>query len=76
MLMIGLERSYESSSSVMEALWANRSCDPFTDASQPCVLGNYVSYSVNASCPQDIVATINFAKKHNIRFIVRNTAHE
>jgi len=68
--------SYQSSSSVMEMYWANRSCDPFTARSSPCELGNYVSYAVNASGPQDIAAAVRFAKQHNIRFVVRNTGHE
>ncbi len=68
--------SYDSSSSVMEVYWANRSCDPFTSHTQPCLLGNYVSYAVNVSSPTDVVAAITFARRHNIRFVVRNTGHE
>jgi hypothetical protein len=60
----------------MTAYWQNRSCDPFEDQTAPCFLGNYVSYSVNVSCAEDVAATVRFAKKNNVRFIVKNTGHE
>ncbi|KAM0815868.1 putative FAD-binding PCMH-type domain-containing protein [Seiridium cardinale] len=66
----------ESSSSVMEPYFANQSCDPFTAQDKPCVLGNYVSYAVNVSSTADVVATVNFAKKNNIRLVIRNTGHD
>ncbi|KAH6638522.1 hypothetical protein BKA67DRAFT_596339 [Truncatella angustata] len=66
----------ESSSSVMEPYFANQSCDPFTAQEKPCVLGNYVSYAVNVSSTADVVATVNFAKRNNIRLVIRNTGHD
>jgi FAD/FMN-containing dehydrogenase len=60
----------------MEPYFANQSCDPFTAQSKPCVLGNYVSYAVNVSSTADVVATVKFAKKNNIRLVIRNTGHE
>lgn len=68
--------SYSSSSSVMQEFWANNSCDPFTDQSSSCMLGNYVSYAVDVSGVNDIISTLNFAKDHNLRLVVRNTGHE
>ncbi|KAH7337341.1 hypothetical protein BKA66DRAFT_507228, partial [Pyrenochaeta sp. MPI-SDFR-AT-0127] len=65
-----------SSSSVMQAYFANQSCDPFTSQEQPCLLGNYVRYAVNATSSADVVATINFARSKNIRFVIRNTGHD
>ncbi|KAH8890582.1 isoamyl alcohol oxidase [Thozetella sp. PMI_491] len=65
-----------SSSSVMQSYFANQSCSPFTAESQPCLLGNYVSYAVNVSQPSDAVAALSFAKQNNIRLIVRNTGHD
>lgn len=65
-----------SSSSVMAPLFANQSCDPFQPRDQPCTLGNYVHYSVNATGPDDIIATVNFAKENNVRFVIRNTGHD
>lgn len=65
-----------SSSSVTAPFFANQSCDPFTPASQPCLLGNYVNYAVNVSGPNDIIATIKYAQDHNIRLVIRNTGHE
>lgn len=60
----------------MQEFWANNSCDPFTNQSSSCTLGNYVSYSVDVSGADDIVSTLNFAKNNNLRLVVRNTGHE
>ncbi|ORX92396.1 hypothetical protein BCR34DRAFT_581123 [Clohesyomyces aquaticus] len=65
-----------SSSSVMQAYFANQSCDPFTPQTQACVLGNYVSYAVNVSSSSEVVAALQFARKTNIRVIIRNTGHD
>ena len=68
--------SLDSSSSVMQAYFANQSCDPFTPQAQPCTLGNYVSYAVNVSSATDVVEALLFANTFNIRVLVRNTGHE
>ncbi|KAK2049429.1 FAD binding domain-containing protein [Colletotrichum somersetense] len=65
-----------SSSSIMAPFFANQSCDPFQPESRPCLLGNYVVYAVDAKTPAHVQATIAFAQKYNIRFIVRNTGHD
>lgn len=70
------ERSISDPSSVQAPFFANQSCDPFTSPKDPCRYGNYVRYAVNVSTPDDVVATIQFAKKHNIRFVIRNTGHD
>lgn len=74
--MLNSHFSMGSSSSVMAPFFANQSCDPWTPASRQCTLGNYVSYSVNATSPADITETVNFARQHNIRLVIRNTGHE
>ncbi|KAH6628195.1 hypothetical protein F5144DRAFT_654272 [Chaetomium tenue] len=66
----------ETSSSVMQPYFANQSCDPFTSASTPCELGNYVSYAVNVSGAADIQAAVNFARTNKVRLVVRNTGHD
>jgi hypothetical protein len=68
--------SARSSSSMMTPYFANLSCDPFTKPDDQCVLGTYVQYAVNVSRPFHIHKTLDFVKKHNIRFVVRNTGHE
>lgn len=40
------------------------------------MIGNLVQYAVNVSKPEHITKTLEFAKQHNIRFIVRNTGHD
>ncbi|GAB1197827.1 hypothetical protein APSETT444_007130 [Aspergillus pseudonomiae] len=66
----------ESSSSIMQTYFANQSCDPFTAESRPCLLGNFVSYAVNVSSSDDVIAAVKFAKENNIRFVIKNTGHD
>ncbi|KAF8429694.1 FAD binding domain-containing protein [Tirmania nivea] len=65
----------ESSTSMMTPYWANQSCDPFTDRARPCILGTYTQYAVNISTVAQIKKTIAYAKKKNIRLVIRNTGH-
>ncbi|KAL4900447.1 hypothetical protein BDW74DRAFT_182780 [Aspergillus multicolor] len=70
------EPHYDSSSSLMAPYFGNNTCDPFHPREQPCLLGNYVVYAVNVSEPEDVIKTLKFADKHNIRFVIRNTGHD
>ncbi|KAL4922780.1 hypothetical protein BDW62DRAFT_196784 [Aspergillus aurantiobrunneus] len=67
---------YKTSSSIMAPFFANGSCDPFHPVDKPCTLDNYIVYAVNASKPDHVSKTIQFATEHNIRFVVRNTGHD
>src|SRR5271170_218707 len=49
--------------------WNNDSCLPSPQA--PCSDAGYPIYVVNASTPQDVKAGVNFARKNNIRLIVK-----
>jgi hypothetical protein len=60
----------------MQPYFANQSCDPFTDQSTPCQLGNYVVYSVDVAEPKHVAKALKFAKEKNIRPVVRSTGHE
>ena len=66
---------YETSYSPMAPWFANFSCDPYLPDT-PCTIQPLVRYAVNASSAQDYQATIEFATKHNIRLVVRNTGHD
>ncbi|KAF2633887.1 FAD binding domain-containing protein, partial [Macroventuria anomochaeta] len=65
-----------SSHSIMQAYFATQACDPFSNRSIPCTLGNYVSYSVKATEAWDVVAALEFAKAENVRVLARNTGHD
>ncbi|KAG7094814.1 hypothetical protein E1B28_005627 [Marasmius oreades] len=65
-----------SPSSVMDPIFLNKTCDPFDPGNTPCRIGAYVQYAVNVSSPDHIIQTIQFVKKHNIRFVVKNTGHD
>jgi len=51
-------------------------CDPYPPIEKSCELGNYVSYSINVTGADDVVAGIEFAKANNIRLVIKNTGHE
>ncbi|KAL0574411.1 hypothetical protein V5O48_007551 [Marasmius crinis-equi] len=63
-------------SSVMDPIFLNKSCDPFDPRETPCRIGRYVQYAVNVSTPDHVIETVRFVKKHNIRFVVKNTGHD
>ncbi|KAL8946614.1 MAG: hypothetical protein Q9222_007017, partial [Ikaeria aurantiellina] len=66
---------FESSSSVMGTYFANNSCNP-VNVQGDCGIGSYVQYAIDVRSDQDAVAGIAFAKKHNIRLLIRNTGHD
>ncbi|QKX55465.1 uncharacterized protein TRUGW13939_02558 [Talaromyces rugulosus] len=60
----------------MSPYWQNKSCDPFTSPSNPCTLGNYVDYTANISSAEDVSQALQFAQKHNVRVVIKNTGHD
>lgn len=67
---------YPSASSPMAYQFTNNSCNPFSDPDSSCTLGSHVVYSINATSSKDLKTGILFAKKHNIRLVIRNTGHD
>jgi hypothetical protein len=67
-------------SSLPEGIFAtsfvNFTCDPMGAREDPCEVGRYAQYTINVTKPLDISAGLAFAKKHNIRLVVKNTGHE
>ncbi|RAK78082.1 putative FAD-dependent isoamyl alcohol oxidase [Aspergillus fijiensis CBS 313.89] len=61
---------------VMNPYVQNYTCVPFTPASQPCILGNYASYSINVTGADDVIAGVAFARENNIRLVIKNTGHD
>jgi hypothetical protein len=60
----------------MALYFQNDTCTPFTNKSTPCRLGNYASYSLNISSPDDVRAGLRFAQRHNVRLVLKNSGHE
>ena len=60
----------------MEPIFTNDSCSPFELESSPCLIGDYVYYSVNATGSTDVAAGLKFAQEKNIRLVIKNTGHE
>ncbi|KAI0197065.1 putative isoamyl alcohol oxidase [Xylaria flabelliformis] len=67
---------YPNPVEITSPYWQNESCSPFTDPSSSCVLGNYVSYTINVSSAADVAAGLDFAHKNNIRLVIKNTGHD
>jgi hypothetical protein len=60
----------------MASTYTNNSCNPFSSKHVPCTIGNYIQYAVNATEARHVQKSIYFAKRHNIRLVVRNTGHD
>ncbi|KAL2019325.1 hypothetical protein VTK56DRAFT_9792 [Thermocarpiscus australiensis] len=63
-------------SEVFNMWFKNYTCSPFTPRSQPCELGNLVSYVIDVGSAEDVRAGISFARQHNIRLVIKNTGHD
>ncbi|KIJ49486.1 hypothetical protein M422DRAFT_246573 [Sphaerobolus stellatus SS14] len=63
-----------SSSSVVAPFFC--SCDPFIAPDVQCVIRTYVQYSVDVSTLAHVSQTLAFAKRRNLRSVVRNTGHD
>ncbi|KAK5653442.1 hypothetical protein OQA88_8928 [Cercophora sp. LCS_1] len=61
------------------ALWTyftNDTCRPTENPSDPCTLGYYGVYVIKATTKAHIKAGVDFARKNNVRLIIRNTGHD
>jgi hypothetical protein len=61
------------------ALWTyftNDTCRPTPNPSDSCTLGYYGVYVIMATKAQHVKAGIDFARRNNLRLIVRNTGHD
>lgn len=60
----------------MNPYFYNLTCSPFTPIDQPCDLGDRPVYSINVSGHADVQAGLEFARKNNIRLVIKNTGLE
>ncbi|KAL3472088.1 hypothetical protein BJX99DRAFT_266232 [Aspergillus californicus] len=67
---------YETSSSPMEPWFTNFSCSPFTEPTTPCTIDPLIHYAVKVTSVADVQRTLEFANKHSIRLVIRNTGHD
>ncbi|KAF9771223.1 hypothetical protein IL306_011141 [Fusarium sp. DS 682] len=54
--------------------YANWTCLP--DASEPCSASGYPAYVINVTKTEHIKIGVDFARKNNVRLIVKNTGHD
>lgn len=67
---------YRTCTSPMASWFSNFSCDPFMPRDSSCTMAAIQPYAVNVSGVQDVRKTLQFAKDHNIRLVIRNTGHD
>ncbi|KAI0109862.1 FAD-binding domain-containing protein [Daldinia grandis] len=65
-----------SSSSAMPPFFTNNSCNPFSGPDTTCSLGNYVTYTVEATNATDYQKVLEFSSLNNTRIVIRNTGHD
>ncbi|KAF2165661.1 hypothetical protein M409DRAFT_55550 [Zasmidium cellare ATCC 36951] len=61
---------------LLSPAFAGDSCDPFAPRAMPCTVGGNVLYNVNVTTPADVARGIEFARRRNIRLVVKNTGHD
>ncbi|RGP69085.1 6-hydroxy-d-nicotine oxidase [Fusarium longipes] len=64
----------ENPISVIYDQYPNWTCLP--DADYPCSDAGYPAYVINATKPEHVKIGVDFARKHNVRLIVKNTGHD
>ncbi|KAF4962937.1 hypothetical protein FSARC_9010 [Fusarium sarcochroum] len=64
----------ENPVSVIYDHYTNWTCLP--NPKYPCSDSGYPAYVVNVTKPEHVQAGIDFARKHNIRLVVKNTGHD
>jgi hypothetical protein len=60
-------------------LWplsTNNTCLPTNEPAESCTRGFYGHYVILATKKEQVKAGVDFARKHNIRLIIRNTGHD
>ncbi|KAK8914910.1 FAD-linked oxidoreductase ZEB1 [Metarhizium anisopliae] len=60
--------------SVMWDQYTNDTCLP--DPRAPCSPQGYPAYVVNASTAEHVKAGVDFARRHNVRLVVKSTGHD
>ncbi|KAL4897557.1 hypothetical protein BDV59DRAFT_208387 [Aspergillus ambiguus] len=72
--------TFQSLSPVGYVFPTEDSCPPIDikagDKAKNCALGPAPIYTINATEPDEVAKGIEFARKHNIRLVVRNTGHD
>lgn len=63
-------------SSPMAYPFTNNTCSPFAEPDAPCSMGYYVAYTINATDASAVQEALRFARKHNIRLVIRNSGHD
>jgi UDP-N-acetylenolpyruvoylglucosamine reductase len=60
----------------MNPLYTNDTCLPTSDPSASCTQGYLPEYAIVARKEKHIAAGVKFAKKKDIRLVIRNTGHD
>jgi len=66
----------DQDATLMWKYWTNSSCVPTTDPLTACTPGYYGVYVLRAATKAHIKAGVDFARRHALRLIIRNTGHD
>ena len=75
-LLADPRRRVEKPAASLWTYWTNETCRPTENPAEPCTLGYYGVYVIMATTREHIKAGIDFARRNNIRLIIRNTGHD
>ena len=61
----------------MTTVWSNNTCPPNPTGGCPseCLEGFLSPYAILAESASHVASGVNFARKNNLRLIIRNTGH-
>lgn len=55
---------------------AGLTCQATANCNDDCTLGGFPSYVIDAANVADVQIAVNFARRTNIRFVIKNTGHD
>lgn len=61
---------------ILNPYFQSLTCSPFTPADDACELGERAVYSIDVRQAEDVQAGFEFARKKNVRLVVKNTGIE
>ncbi|KAH7309863.1 hypothetical protein B0I35DRAFT_359211 [Stachybotrys elegans] len=70
------EWTVEQDATLLWKYFTNHTCPPTIDPGSPCTLGYYGVIILDAHTKHHVKAGIDFARRHDLRLVVRNTGHD
>ena len=75
-MMLMTSHSVQQPAANLWTYFTNDTCRPTQDPTDTCTLGYYGVYVLKATDKAHVKAGIDFARRNNIRLVIRNTGHD